>query len=110
MRPLTKLERYGWEHMARERLGITVGESRILAQMTLEASGRLVGKETLQELLGGRRGPRPLMKTLCKPLGRIRAALADVGIVDAVRCWPEEGYSVWPDLIPHIRTFVEDEV
>lgn len=109
MRALTKLERYGWEHMAMERLTITRGEARLLACLVVDRPGMAVDASILRGLLNGRQGRLDDLRLLTKPVSRIRMALRDVGIDPVIIAVEGFGYRSNVVGADKARAFVEAE-
>lgn len=109
MKPLTRLERYGWERLAEMRLGISRGEARMLAYMVLDAPGRNVSHDFLRDMLQSRPGTLPASCLMTKPVQRVRASLSDLGVTGSITTVYGFGYLVAPDDADAIRQYVESE-
>lgn len=109
MTPLSRLERYGWEQMACERLFLTKGESRVLARLVVDSPGVPVDASVLRGLLNGRQGKLSDLRLLTKPVGRIRAALRDVGIDPVIIAVDGFGYRSNVIGADKTREFVEHD-
>lgn len=108
-RPLSRLESAGWAELARELLSIAPGDARLLRRLAVEAPGRFVESETLDQFFpdDGRRS-QPARKRMSVHMARIRQALTDLGFPPAViENDPLAGYAVPVRFARQIRQLVE---